>query len=56
VTFNPQSQTQSTSVGNVSPTMIVACKYCKGKGWVDENELIIVPRKYIKDEYFNDML
>ncbi len=28
------------------------CKYCNGKGYIDEDELITVPRKYIKDNYF----
>lgn len=28
------------------------CKYCKGTGWIDEDEIIQVPRKFIKDEYF----
>jgi hypothetical protein len=31
------------------------CRYCKGKGYIDEDEIISVPRKYIKDEYFNSI-
>lgn len=30
------------------------CKYCNGKGWIDENELMTVPRKYVKDEYYEN--
>jgi len=30
------------------------CKYCGGKGYIDEEEIISVPRKFVKDEYFNN--
>ena len=29
------------------------CKYCDGKGYIDEDEMMTVPRKYVKDEYFD---
>ena len=32
--------------------IITHCKYCNGKGWIDENEIISVPRNYVKDEFF----
>jgi hypothetical protein len=35
---------------------IQPCKYCNGKGWIDEDEPIKVPRKYINDDYFNNPL
>jgi len=34
------------------PYANVPCKYCNGTGWIDDEELITVPRKYVKDEYF----
>jgi DnaJ-class molecular chaperone len=39
--------------GPDNPIIIVPCKYCKGMGYIDEDEMIEIPRKYIKDEYFN---
>jgi hypothetical protein len=36
----------------VIPTL--PCKYCKGTGWIDEDEKFTVSRKFIKDEYFNN--
>lgn len=30
---------------------ISICKSCNGTGWVDDEEMIRVPRKYIKDEF-----
>ena len=30
------------------------CKYCQGKGWIDEDQEMTVPRKYVKDEYFKE--
>ena len=30
----------------------VPCKYCQGKGYIDEEEVISVPRKFVKDEYY----
>jgi len=32
----------------------VPCKYCNGTGWIDEDEKITIPRKYVKDDYFED--
>jgi DnaJ-class molecular chaperone len=32
--------------------IVVNCKYCNGTGQIDEEEIISVPRKYVKDEYF----
>lgn len=29
-----------------------ACIACKGKGWIEEDEQILVPRKFVKDEYW----
>lgn len=31
---------------------IGSCPYCKGTGWIDDEDKITVERKYIKDEYF----
>lgn len=31
------------------------CKYCNGKGYIDEDELFTVKRKYVKDEYFKEL-
>jgi hypothetical protein len=28
------------------------CSCCKGKGWIEEDEQILVPRKFVKDEYW----
>jgi DnaJ-class molecular chaperone len=43
-----------TSVGyELTPNKATPCKYCQGKGYIDENEFITVPRKYVKDEYFD---
>jgi DnaJ-class molecular chaperone len=42
-----------TGIGVISPIQTVPCKYCQGKGYIDENEFITVPRKYVKDEYFD---
>ena len=28
------------------------CKYCNGMGWINEDEIISVPRKYVNNEYF----
>ena len=38
----------------LTPARATECKYCQGKGYIDEDELFSVPRKYVKDEYFND--
>ena len=41
------------STGRISGgTVALNCRFCNGKGWINEDELITVPRKYIKDEYF----
>lgn len=32
--------------------VITLCKFCDGKGWIDEDEIMFIPRKYVKDEYF----
>ena len=29
-----------------------ACPACKGRGWIEEDEQILVPRKFVKDEYW----
>ena len=46
-------QSSVTGIGTISPIQCVPCKYCGGKGYINEDEIISVPRKYIKDEYFN---
>jgi hypothetical protein len=56
VTLNPNYGELTTSAGQESITIGVNCKYCSGKGWIDLDELIVVPRKYVKDEYFEKML
>jgi len=30
----------------------VKCPKCEGKGYIDEDEIVSVPRKYVKDEYY----
>lgn len=42
-----------TTGGITGGAVATACKYCNGKGYIDDEEIISVPRKYIKDEYFN---
>ncbi len=43
------------TTGSISGGAIATdCKYCNGKGYIDDEEIISVPRKYVKDEYFND--
>jgi hypothetical protein len=34
----------------------IPCRFCNGKGWIDEDEIISVPRKYVKDEYFKNLI
>jgi hypothetical protein len=34
--------------------IINKCKFCNGTGWIDDQEMITVPRKYVKDEYFKN--
>jgi hypothetical protein len=47
----------SNSSGIINtPFKLVPCKYCKGIGWIDDEELITVPRKFIKDEYFKNLI
>lgn len=47
---------------NISTSAIInnstlsICKICNGKGWLEEDELILVPRKYIKDEYYENKI
>jgi len=49
ITYIPPMYTNSSD----SFSAAVPCKHCKGKGWIDEDELFNnIPRKYIKDEYF----
>ena len=38
----------------LTPNRAIPCKYCQGKGYIDDGDLITVPRKYVKDEYFNE--
>ena len=48
---------QMQNSGSVTPGYaIVDCKYCKGTGYIDEDEIISVPRRFVKDEYFNDQM
>lgn len=46
-------QTEATTGNIPSSYKEVPCKFCNGKGWIDEDELLTVPRKYVKDEYFD---
>jgi hypothetical protein len=54
IDFFRTPQTSATIATVASPYAIVPCKYCQGKGYIDEDEIISVPRKFIKDEYFNN--
>jgi len=49
--YNTPSCTGGSSVHEIP---YYPCKYCNGKGWIDEEEVISVPRKFVKDEYFED--
>jgi len=44
-----------STTGTKGGSVLIKCKYCDGKGYYDEEELITVQRKYVKDEYFNDL-
>ena len=37
-----------------NPAITMKCKFCNGKGWIYPDDMITVPRKYVKDEYFNE--
>jgi len=41
-----------TTGGFSGGPVAVSCKYCGGNGWIDEEEMMTVPRKYVKDKYF----
>jgi len=46
---------KSTAGGYVGICGIkVKCKACNGKGYYNDEENISVPRKFIKEEYFNE--
>lgn len=35
-------------------TRSIDCPHCSGLGWIDDEQLFTVPRKYVKDEYFKE--
>ena len=46
-------QPQTTAIGTISPIRLVPCRYCNGNGYIDEDEIVAVPRKYVKDEFYD---
>jgi len=43
-----------TFTGGPPPVVIpiLPCKYCGGDGYIDDDKIMTVKRKYVKDEYF----
>ena len=41
-----------TTTAPIVITNTIECKKCKGTGWYNVDEIISVPIKYVKDEYF----
>ncbi len=39
------------NTGNICASS-VNCKHCNGLGWIDPDEQITVPRKYVKESYY----
>lgn len=53
--IGPPIYQNSTTLGFETKISTSHCKYCNGEGWIDEDEPITVPRKHVKDDYFNSI-
>ena len=52
ITYVGYPSIMSTGITQTYDT--IPCKYCDGLGYIDEDKFITVPRKYVKDEYFEN--
>lgn len=43
---------RTTSGINYIPYQSVPCRSCNGTGWIDDEEVVSVPRKFVKEEYW----
>ena len=52
ISYTGYPSSVSTPVSSRLPYVIADCRFCRGTGWIDDEEEMIIPRKFIKDEYF----
>lgn len=45
----PSWSSTCNTEGNYQP---IPCKSCKGTGWVDDEEMVTVPRKFVKESWW----